>query len=47
MALKDYPTADLVEELIHREGVEATYAEPYEEVTVSANGPAILLTVID
>ncbi len=45
--IKSIPTSVLVEELKTREGVETTIAEPYEEVTVSANGPAIILKVID
>lgn len=47
MELKDIPTKSLVDELRSREGVETTIAEPYEDVTVSANGPAIVLVVID
>lgn len=41
------PTSELVEELMKREGVETTIAEPYEDVVVAANGPAIILKVID
>ena len=47
MKLKDYPTRDLVEELKTREGVEVTIAEPYKDVEVKVNGPAIVLVVID
>lgn len=47
MNLKDYPTCQLVEELKTREGVETTIAEPYQDVTVKVNGPAIVLVVID
>ena len=41
------PTADLVAELQKREGVETTIAEPYQDVTASVNGPAIVLVVTD
>lgn len=47
MNLKDYPTRELVEELKTREGVEVTIAEPYQDVDVKVNGPAIVLVVID
>ena len=46
-ALKAIPTAQLVEELQHREGVETTIAEPYQDAEVKVNGPAIVLVVID
>lgn len=45
--LEQAATAELVTELKTREGVETTTAEPYEDVTVIANGPAIILKVID
>lgn len=41
------PTAELVAELSHREGVEKTIAEPYQDVQVKVNGPAIVLVVTD
>lgn len=47
MELKKIPTKELVDELKIREGVEMTIAEPYEDVTVSANGPAIVLVITD
>lgn len=47
MNLKDYTTKELVAELMTREGVETTTAEPYEDVTITANGPAIILKIID
>lgn len=47
MNLKDCTTAELVAELMTREDVEATIAEPYEDVTVTANGSAIILKIID
>ena len=40
-------TKDLVEELSKREGVEKKIAEPYQNLNVSVNGPAIILVVID
>ncbi len=45
--LKSVKTCDLVSELKTREGVEVTIAEPYQDKTVTVNGPAIILTVID
>ncbi len=36
-----------MEELRRREGIEATMAEPYQDVEVKVNGPAIVLMVID
>lgn len=47
MNLKDYTTEELVNELMTREGVETTIAEPYENVVVAANGPAMILKIID
>ncbi len=41
------PTKELVDELMTREGVETTIAEPYEDVVVAANGPAMILKIID
>lgn len=45
--LKEIPTCDLVKELQNREGVETTIAEPYQNVEVKVNGPAIVLVVTD
>ena len=45
--LQKVSTKDLVEELERREGVETAIAEPYQEKTVSVNGPAIVLVVTD
>lgn len=45
--LRNYKTCELVEELKTREGVEKHVAEPYEDVSVQVNGPAIVLVVID
>ena len=45
--LSDIKTCDLVAELSRREGVETHTAEPYQDVAVSVNGPAVVLVVID
>lgn len=45
--LKSISTRDLVEELKNREGVATTTVEPYGEKTVIAEGPAVVLTVVD
>lgn len=47
MKIEDYSTKDLVTELMTREGVETTIAEPYEDVVVAVNGPAMILKIID
>lgn len=45
--LENYKTCELVEELKMREGVKTHVAEPYEDVSVRVNGPAIVFVVID
>lgn len=45
--LSEFKTCDLVDEIRKREGVETHIAEPYQDVTVSVNGPAVVLVVID
>lgn len=45
--LSEFKTCDLVDELRKREGVETHIAEPCQDVTVSVNGPAVVLVVID
>ena len=45
--LSQASTCDLVRELQTRSGVETTIAEPYQDVTIPVNGPAIVLVVID
>lgn len=40
-------TCELVAELQKREGVETQIAEPYSDLILHINGPAIVLTVID
>ena len=47
MTLKTVLTKDLVAELLTREGVEGTVVEPYADMSVQVNGPAIVLVVID
>lgn len=47
MKLDNVSTAELVEELAKREGVEKTIIAPYVEAQVSASGPAIVFVVID
>lgn len=47
MNLKEITTKDLVEELSRREGVKAIIAEPYEDIEIKVNGPAIVLEIID
>lgn len=45
--IRSYKTCELVEELKTREGVETHVAEPYEDVSVQVNGPAVVLVIID
>lgn len=45
--IKDIKTCELVEELKKREAVEAYIAEPYKDLEVTVNGPAIVLVVTD
>ena len=45
--LNDFSTCELVEELKRREGVNAEYAEPYQDKVVTVNGPAQILVIID
>lgn len=47
MNLSEVSTQVLVSELQSREGVEAHIAEPYQDISVSVNGPAIVLVVTD
>ena len=47
MSLSKCATAQLVEELQKRTGVETTMAEPYQDVEIKVNGPAIVLVVKD
>lgn len=45
--IKNVSTKELVDELVTREGVEMKYAEPYKDLDVNVNGPAIVLIVTD
>ena len=47
VVLKKMETRALVAELRLREGVTEHIAEPYKDLTVTVNGPAIALVVID
>lgn len=46
-SLKNISTKELVEELSKREGVEKKIIGPYQKENISAEGPAIILLVID
>ena len=46
-SLTEISTKDLVEELLKREGVEATIVEPYRDDEIVASGPSIVLVVTD
>lgn len=46
-SLIDFSTKELVNELQKRQGVETSSAMPYEDISVSVNGPATILVVID
>ena len=45
--IAEIATCELVEELKTREGVKTKTAVPYEDLTVTVNGPAIVFVVID
>lgn len=45
--LSNISTCELVKELRNREGVVTRIVEPYADMQVSINGPAIVLVVID
>lgn len=45
--IQQISTKELVGELLKREGVEHKKVEPYTDAEISANGPAILIKVID
>ena len=45
--MEEYTTEQLVEELKRREGVETKTAEPYRDIDISVNGPAVVLIVRD
>ena len=45
--LKKIPTHQLVKELMHRDGVDTSYAEPYQAISTQVDGPAVVLIVKD
>lgn len=45
--LSSISTYELVEELEHRVGVEKITAQPYRDVEIKVNGPAVILIVTD
>lgn len=47
VSLKAFPTYKLVQELVSREGVETKIIEPYKEILLKCEGPAVLLRVTD
>lgn len=47
MSLNTVLTRELVEELEHRLGVEKITAQPYQDVKIEVNGPAVILIVTD
>lgn len=40
-------THELIEELSKRNGVQVKRAEPYQDVEISVNGPAVVIVVTD
>lgn len=46
-AINNLKTCELVEELKEREGVKVYLAEPYKDLNINVNGPAIVLVVTD
>ena len=46
-ALETVRTSDLVNELQTREGVEKITVDPYETVSITVNGPTVILKIID
>ncbi len=47
IALENIPTHILVEELEKRDGVKKEIAEPYQQLSVDVDGPAIVFVVTD
>ncbi len=47
MDISEVSTCALVEELAKRAGVEKRIAEPYQDISLEINGPAIVLIVTD
>ena len=46
-ALETIPTCDLVKVLQEREGVERITVDPYETVSLTVEGPTVILKIID
>ena len=47
MELNEVKTCELVAELRERVGVEIIQAEPYQQMDISVEGPAVILIVTD
>jgi len=47
MDLSQISTKDLIEELKIRDGVKTVIAEPYKDIKLKVNGPAIVFKVVD
>ncbi|WP_259391282.1 BC1881 family protein [Paenibacillus sp. 1011MAR3C5] len=47
MTLAEYSTKELTKELAKREGVQTAMVEPYENVSINLNGPAIVVINVD
>ena len=45
--VENIKTRDLVEELKKRDGVQIEYAEPHRDKTITVDGPACILVVVD
>lgn len=46
-SLESISTKQLVDELCTRAGIKTEIAEPYQDMTVSVNGPAIVIVITD
>ncbi|RJE90692.1 BC1881 family protein [Paenibacillus sp. 1011MAR3C5] len=47
VTLAEYSTKELTKELAKREGVQTAMVEPYENVSINLNGPAIVVINVD
>lgn len=47
MEVENIKTRDLVEELKKRDRVQIEYAEPHRDKTITVDGPACILVVVD
>lgn len=45
--LHNIATCDLVQELEKRQGVQKTTAEPYQNISLNIDGPAVVLVITD